>query len=151
MVTSCPGAYVRDRTVSVPFAHLLEKADRSVAEHAVLAVWLWLAGRNSVTRTQCWASMSESITIVRKVKPVKLLSRINDGVTANVAFSDLLLLLAALGFKEVGGRGSQRVLARHDIPELLNLQEIRGQAKPYQVRQVAAVVRRYNLRLEDEL
>ncbi len=29
--------------------------------------------------------MSESITIVRKVKPVKLLSRINDGVTANVA------------------------------------------------------------------
>jgi hypothetical protein len=49
--------------------------------------------------------MSESITIVRNVKPVKLLSRINDGVTANVAFSDLLLLLAALGFKEVGGRG----------------------------------------------
>lgn len=95
--------------------------------------------------------MSESITIVRKVKPVKLLSRLNDGVTANVAFSDLLLLLAALGSKEVGGRGSHRVLARHDIPELLNLQEVRGQAKPYQVRQVAAVVRRYNLRLEDEL
>ncbi len=95
--------------------------------------------------------MSGPITIVRKVKPVKLLSRINDGVTANVAFADLLLLLAALGFKEVGGRGSHRVLARYDIPELLNLQEIRGQAKPYQVRQVAAVVRRYNLRLEDEL
>lgn len=55
--------------------------------------------------------MSEPITIVRKVKPVKLLSRINDGVTANVAFSDLLLVLAALGFKEVGGRGSSRLSA----------------------------------------
>jgi hypothetical protein len=39
---------------------------------------------------------------------------------------------------------------RQDIPEFLNLQEVRGQAKPYQVRQVATLIRKYNLVLEDQ-
>jgi hypothetical protein len=39
---------------------------------------------------------------------------------------------------------------RRGVTELLNLQETHGQAKPYQVRQVAAVIRRYNPQLEDE-
>ena len=38
----------------------------------------------------------------------------------------------------------------HDIPELLNLQEVRGQAKPYQVRQFLRLVERYALNLEDD-
>jgi len=94
--------------------------------------------------------MSDSVTIFRTVTPTRLLARINGGVATNIAFSDLLILLARLGFQEVGGRGSHRVYARPGVTELINLQEVRGQAKPYQVRQVAAVVRRYNLRLEDE-
>ena len=36
------------------------------------------------------------------------------------------------------------------IPELVNLQEVRGEAKPYQIRQFLRPVERYNLRLEDE-
>jgi hypothetical protein len=79
-----------------------------------------------------------------------LLDRITAGAVTNVSFSDLVVLLEALGFDEVGGRGSHRVFTRPDVIEILTLQELRGQAKPYQVRQVAAVVRRYNLRLEDE-
>jgi hypothetical protein len=51
---------------------------------------------------------------------------------------------------DVGGRGSHRIFVRRGVTELLNLQEIHGQAKPYQVRQVAAVIRRYNLQLEHE-
>jgi len=39
---------------------------------------------------------------------------------------------------------------RPGVIEILTLQVQRGQAKPYQVRQVAALVRRYNLQLEDE-
>lgn len=35
------------------------------------------------------------------------------------------------------------------ISELVNLQSIRGQAKPYQVRQLMRLVERYDLRLED--
>jgi len=84
------------------------------------------------------------------VRTVKLLNRIVGGAVANVSFSDLVVLLEALGFQEVGGRGSHRVFTRLGVVEILTRQEVRGQAKPYQVRQVAAVVRRYNLQLEDE-
>ena len=59
-------------------------------------------------------------------------------------------MLRALGFDETGGRGSHRVFTRPGVAELINLQDSDGQAKPYQVRQVAAVVRQYNLDLEGE-
>jgi hypothetical protein len=36
-----------------------------------------------------------------------------------------------------------------DISELLNLQEVRGQAKPYRIRQFVRLVERYALSLED--
>ena len=65
-------------------------------------------------------------------------------------FDDLVCLVQALGFCEVGDRGSHRVFAHPDLAELVNLQVERGQAKRYQVRQVASLVRRYNLPLEDE-
>lgn len=35
------------------------------------------------------------------------------------------------------------------IPELVNLQDEKGQAKRYQVRQVATLVRRYDLTVEE--
>ena len=35
------------------------------------------------------------------------------------------------------------------IPELVNLQDVGGQAKPYQIRQVLRLIERYNLKLED--
>jgi hypothetical protein len=38
--------------------------------------------------------------------------------------------------------------ARSEVAELINLQEERGEAKHYQVRQVALLVRRYSLELE---
>ena len=79
--------------------------------------------------------------------PARLLARILRGDVGNVAFVDLVRLIEALGFREIGGRGSHRVFARTDVVELINLQEERGEAKRYQVRQIAALVRRYNLQL----
>lgn len=79
----------------------------------------------------------------------RLLARLLDGEFANVDFSDLVRLVKALGFQEVGGRGSHRVFAHDDIEEIMNLQQTRGEAKRYQVRQVAMLVRKYSLRLED--
>ena len=73
-----------------------------------------------------------------------------EGEFANVAFADLIRLLLALGFREIGGRGSHRVFARAGVSELVNLQEEAGQAKTYQVRQVASLIRRYDLSLEDD-
>jgi len=94
--------------------------------------------------------VSDPDVTVGRVRTVKLLNRIGGGAVTNVSFPDLVVLLEALGFQEVGGRGSHRVFTRLGVIEILTLQEVRGQAKPYQVRQVAAVVRRYNLQLEDE-
>ena len=47
-------------------------------------------------------------------------------------------------------KGSHRIFTHPSVPELVNLQEIGGQAKPYQVRQFLKLVERYDLRLEDE-
>jgi len=36
------------------------------------------------------------------------------------------------------------------MTEIVNLQEDGGQAKPYQVRQIGTLIRRYDLNLEEE-
>lgn len=71
--------------------------------------------------------------------PDRLLARIVDGNIDNVAFGDLIRLVKALGFREVGGQGSHRVFSRAGVADLVNLQEEQGKAKRYQVRQVAMV------------
>jgi hypothetical protein len=84
------------------------------------------------------------------VRPSRLLDRILGGDVGNVEFGDLVKLVTALGFREVGGRGGHRVFAREGVIELVNLQQDKGQAKPYQVRQIVTLVRRYDLQLVDE-
>ncbi|MDQ3274769.1 MAG: type II toxin-antitoxin system HicA family toxin [Actinomycetota bacterium] len=82
------------------------------------------------------------------MKPDRLLARITRGDVGNVGFGDLVHLLEALGFRQVGGRGSHRVFTHPAVVELVNLQDDTGQAKMYQVRQVAGLIRRYDLRVE---
>lgn len=84
------------------------------------------------------------------MRPARLLERILRGDVANVDFTDLVNLLLALGFQEVGGRGSHRVFGRAGVTELVNLQEEKGQAKRYQVRQILTLMRRYDLQVEEE-
>jgi predicted RNA binding protein YcfA (HicA-like mRNA interferase family) len=79
----------------------------------------------------------------------KLLVRLARGAVANVAFDDLCSLAEALGFELRRVGGSHHVFTHPDIPELVNLQSVRGQAKPYQVRQLMRLVERYDLKLED--
>lgn len=47
-------------------------------------------------------------------------------------------------------RGSHHIFVHPAVAELVNLQEVSGQCKPYQVRQVLRLVDRYNLKLEAE-
>jgi len=84
------------------------------------------------------------------MKPYRLMKKMLRGDLANVAFDDLIRLLLALGFREIQGRGSHRKFVREDIPGLVNLQPERGDAKLYQIRQIADLIRRYNLKLEEE-
>jgi predicted RNA binding protein YcfA (HicA-like mRNA interferase family) len=78
-----------------------------------------------------------------------LLTRLARGAVGNVAFGDLCNLAEGLGFKLRRVRGSHHVFTHPDIPQLINLQSVRRQAKPYQIRQLMRLVERYDLRLRD--
>ncbi len=80
--------------------------------------------------------------------PRNLLSRILRGELRNISFSDFCRLLREFGFAEVRTRGSHRIFAHPAIPEVANLQDFDGEAKPYQIRQVLKLVERYNLKLK---
>ena len=68
----------------------------------------------------------------------------------NLRFEDLVSLVEAFGFRSRRSRGSHRMFARPGIPELVNLQNDRGKAKPYQVRAFLGLIERYNLKLGDK-
>jgi predicted RNA binding protein YcfA (HicA-like mRNA interferase family) len=75
--------------------------------------------------------------------------RLARGDVANVSFSDMCRLMEAFGFELRRTSGSHHVFVHPEVRELVNLQEVRGQAKPYQVRQFLRLVERYALRMED--
>ena len=81
--------------------------------------------------------------------PAKLLKRLARGDLANVSFRDMRALVEAFGFQSVRVSGSHHIFGRPDVPELINLQAVQGQAKPYQVRQFLKLVERYGLSLEE--
>ena len=64
-------------------------------------------------------------------------------------FADAFALAEAFGFRLSRVQGSHHILTHPTIPELLNLQDVRGQANPYQVRQLLQLVERHNLSLEE--
>ncbi|GAG04196.1 unnamed protein product, partial [marine sediment metagenome] len=37
-----------------------------------------------------------------------------------------------------------------DIPELVNLQNVKGKAKPYQIKQLMKITEKYNLQMEED-
>jgi predicted RNA binding protein YcfA (HicA-like mRNA interferase family) len=81
------------------------------------------------------------------VDPATLLHRASRGQCANVRFRELVALVEALGFRLRRVDGSHHIFVHPKLDELVNLQEVSGQAKPYQVRQVARIALRYALPL----
>jgi hypothetical protein len=79
----------------------------------------------------------------------RLLARLAEGSLTNVSFTDMVNLARGFGFDLVGVSGSHHIFARAGIPELINLQNVGGKAKPYQVRQFMRLVEKYNLALEE--
>jgi predicted RNA binding protein YcfA (HicA-like mRNA interferase family) len=69
----------------------------------------------------------------------------------NMRFSEMIVLVEAFGFRLSRSSVSHRIFTHPDLKELLNLQEVDGKAKPYQVRQFLRIVEKYDLQLgEDE-
>jgi predicted RNA binding protein YcfA (HicA-like mRNA interferase family) len=83
------------------------------------------------------------------MNPRKTLQQILAG-SRNIRFADMRRLVEAFGFCLARINGSHHIFTHPDIPELVNLQEVRGQVKLYQVRQFLKLVEEYNLRLEDD-
>ena len=78
----------------------------------------------------------------------KILQKILAG-SKNIRFSDMVNLVQGFGFNLSRTDGSHHIFVRPDIPELVNLQNFKGQAKPYQIRQFLKLVEKHNLKLED--
>jgi hypothetical protein len=63
---------------------------------------------------------------------------------ANISFADLCELLRRLGFEE-RIKGSHHIFRKEGVEEKPNLQSDGAKAKPYQVRQVRAILVKYHL------
>jgi predicted RNA binding protein YcfA (HicA-like mRNA interferase family) len=80
----------------------------------------------------------------------RLLRRLLDGHLQNVRFRDLRDLAEGFGFRLIRISGSHHIFEHATLTELVNLQEVGGEGKPYQIRQFLRLIERYDLRLEDE-
>ena len=79
----------------------------------------------------------------------KLIRKLLSG-SKNISFIEAQTAIEAFGFHLSRINGSHHIYAHPSVPELINLQNVGGKAKPYQIKQFLEIVERYNLRLEDE-
>jgi len=84
------------------------------------------------------------------VNPKRLLARLAAGHLRNVSFRDFSALVVDFGFRLARVEGSHHIYLHEDIAEQLNLQEVAGEAKPYQIRLFLRLVERYDLRMKGE-
>jgi predicted RNA binding protein YcfA (HicA-like mRNA interferase family) len=59
-------------------------------------------------------------------------------------------LVKGFGFQLVRISGDHHLFTHSGITELINLQSVRGDAKPYQIRQFLRLVEHYGLTLEGD-
>jgi predicted RNA binding protein YcfA (HicA-like mRNA interferase family) len=63
----------------------------------------------------------------------------------NVRFEELCRAAELFGFELRGGKGSHKIFVKAGVREMLNFQEVKGKAKPYQVRQFIKIIESYKL------
>ncbi len=80
----------------------------------------------------------------------RLLRRLVQGQLQNTRFADFRRLVEGFGFDLARVTGSHHIFVHPDVATPVNLQKVRGEAKPYQIRQFLRLVERYNLVLEDD-
>jgi predicted RNA binding protein YcfA (HicA-like mRNA interferase family) len=82
------------------------------------------------------------------MKKKKLLGKILTN-QQNIRFSDMIILVEAFGFQLDRVSGGHHIFIHPSLNELVNLQNVNGQAKPYQVRQFLKLVEKYNFSLQE--
>ncbi|MBN2132508.1 MAG: type II toxin-antitoxin system HicA family toxin [Sedimentisphaerales bacterium] len=78
----------------------------------------------------------------------KLLRKVLSG-SKNIRFGDMITLARAFGFRLARIEGSHHIMVHPSVPRPLNMQEVGGQAKPYQIRQFLKLVEQYDLTMEE--
>ena len=76
----------------------------------------------------------------------QLLRRLLSG-SRNIRFADVVACAEAFGFQLSRVSGSHHIYVHPATLELVNLQNVKGQAKPYQVGQLLRLIERYDLQL----
>ena len=79
----------------------------------------------------------------------KILKKILDG-SKNISFNDFVSLVEGFGFRLSRTSGSHHIFMHKSVKELVNLQNVKGQVKPYQIRQFMDLVERHSLDLEED-
>jgi hypothetical protein len=75
----------------------------------------------------------------------KLLKRLLSArADTDIAFDDLCSLLRRLGFDQ-RIRGGHHIFSKSGIEEIINIQPANAKVKPYQVKQVRNLIRKYHL------
>lgn len=81
------------------------------------------------------------------MKTAKIYKLILAG-SKNVSFTDFVKLLEAFGFKLDRISGSHHIFKNSKVKELINIQNVNGKVKPYQVKQFLTIVENNNLILD---
>lgn len=81
-------------------------------------------------------------------KKQKLLAKVRSG-SKNIAFEDMVALMQAFGFRLDRVAGSHQIFVHPEVAESLNLQNSKGKAKPYQLKQFLQLIDQYGLTLGD--
>jgi predicted RNA binding protein YcfA (HicA-like mRNA interferase family) len=79
----------------------------------------------------------------------KVLEKVLAG-SKDIRFNEAIALAEGFGFHLSRVSGSHHIFVHPQVRELVNLQNVNGQTKPYQIRQLLQLVERHDLRLKDE-
>ena len=82
------------------------------------------------------------------MKKQKLIRKLLSG-SKNIRFSEAVECAEIFGFRLERVNGSHHIYIHPDIPKLVNLQNVKGKAKPYQVKQLLQLIEQYNLQMEE--
>ncbi len=78
----------------------------------------------------------------------KLLQKLIAG-SKNIRFNEATTIAEAFGFRLDRISGGHHIFLHPDLPELVNLQNVKGKAKPYQIKQLLKIIEKHNLHMED--
>ena len=79
------------------------------------------------------------------MKIEKLILRILSN-QSNVKFDDFLQILSYFGFECDRISGSHHIFKKDGIDDLINIQNVKGEVKPYQIKQFISIIEKNGLK-----